>query len=241
MTNITEAMHYANIQEKMALLGITDESVAKKAQEIGLVTAEEQKKAEEALWQESIIDHEEKMAQAQISIKGVEPIDFKNFSFHQNQSQAITADSENQSFNSDKKDDDKNSKSKVAVEDREIVIAKNSDVQLVIIPKLLEVLSYEGKQENGLVVYQGEKYTVSIKIESSSNTLSLDRNSHLENREALIASKNNHEPSYSIVVNNITQKEFERFKFLFNKEQDCRNNQQAQQQANTKSSENELG
>ena len=75
MTNITEAMYYANIQEKMALLGITDESIAKKAQEIGLVTAEEQKKAEEALWQESIIDHEEKMAQAQISIKGVEPID----------------------------------------------------------------------------------------------------------------------------------------------------------------------
>lgn len=241
MTNITEAMHYANIQEKMALLGITDESVAKKAQEIGLVTAEEQKKAEEALWQESIIDHEEKMAQAQISIKGVEPIDFKNFSFHQNQSQTITDESENQSFNSDKKDDDKNSKSEVAVKDREIVIAKNSDVQLVIIPKLLEVLSYEGKQENGLVVYQGEKYTVSIKIEESSNTLSLDRNSNSENREALIASKNNHEPSYSIVVNNITQEEFERFKLLFNKEQNRRNNQQAQQQANTKSSENELG
>ena len=93
MTNITEAMHYANIQEKMALLGITDESVAKKAQEIGIVTAEEQKKAEEALWQKSIIDHEEKIAQARISIKGVEPIDFKNFSFHQNQSQTIIAES----------------------------------------------------------------------------------------------------------------------------------------------------
>ncbi|MBW4607415.1 MAG: hypothetical protein KME22_09350 [Hassallia sp. WJT32-NPBG1] len=67
MINITEAMHYANIQEKMALLGITDESVAQKAQEIGIVTAEEQKKAEEALWQKSIIDHEEKMAQARIT------------------------------------------------------------------------------------------------------------------------------------------------------------------------------
>jgi hypothetical protein len=130
---------------------------------------------------------------------------------------------------------------KVAVEDREVVIAKNSDVQLVIIPKLLEVLSYEGKQENGLVVYQREKYTGSIKIEENSNTLSLDRNSNLENREALLASKNNDEPSYSIIVNNITQEEFERFRLLFNKEQDCRNNQQVQQQANTKSSDNELG
>src|SRR3712207_7818031 len=45
-----------------------------------------------------------------------------------------------QSLNSDEDDDDKNSKSKVAVEDTGVVIATNSDVQLVIIPKLLEVL-----------------------------------------------------------------------------------------------------
>ncbi|WP_246163629.1 hypothetical protein [Brasilonema sennae] len=239
---MTEAMHYANIQEKMTQLGITDESVAKKAQEIGSVTPEEQKKAEEALWQESKIAHEEKIAQAQVNIESVEQsveaINFRNFSFHQNQT--ITADLENQSFNSDQKDDDNNSKSELAVENREVIIAKNSDVQQVMIPKLLEILSNEGKQGNGSVVYQGEKYTVNIQIEESSNTLSLDRNSDSENQEALLASKNNDEPIYSIIVNNVTQEEFERFKLLVNHEQLYRNKQQAQQQTNTKSSDNEL-
>lgn len=238
MINMTEAMHYANIQEKMTKLGITDESVAKKAQEIGSVLPEEQKKAEEALWQESRIAHEEKIAQAQVSIESVEVINFRDFSFHQNQT--ITADLENKSFNSDKKDDDNNSKSELAVENREVIIAKNYDVQQVMIPKLLEILSNEGKQGNGSVVYQGEKYTVSIQIEESSNTLSLDRNSDSENREALLASKNNDEPIYSIIVNNITQEEFERFKLLVNNEQHYRKNQQAQQQTNTKYADNEL-
>ncbi|NMG11379.1 hypothetical protein [Brasilonema sp. UFV-L1] len=243
MTKMTEAMHYANIQEKMTKLGITDESVAKKAQEIGSVTPEEQKKAEEALWQESKIAHEEKIVQAQVNIESVEQsveaINFRDFSFHPNQTK--TVDLENQSFNSDKKDDDNNSKNELAVENRELIIAKNSDVQQIMIPKLLEILSYEGKQVNGSVVYQGEKYTVSIKIEESSNTLSLDRNLYSENREALLASKNNDEPIYSIIVNNITQEEFERFKLLVNNEQHYRKNQQAQQQTNTKYSDNELG
>ncbi len=238
---MTEAMHYANIQEKMTELGITDESVTKKAQEIGLLTPEEQEKARQELFQESGRIHEEKLAQAQVSIEGVEPINFTDFSSNQNQSQTITAYSENPNINLDKKDDDKNSKNEVAIENREVVIAKNLEVQQVIIPKLLEVLSNEGKQEHGSVVYQGEKYTASIKLEESSNTLFLDRNSEPENREALVASRNNDEPSYIILVNNITQSEFERFKLLFNESQNRRNNQQAQQQANTKSSDNDLG
>lgn len=234
---MTEAMRYANLQEDMTRLGITDESIAKKAQEIAVVTSSDKEKAKEALFERASTMHEEKVALSQVSIEGVESINFPSFEINQ----STITDVENITSTADKKDDDKNSKNEVYVENKEVAIAKTSDVQQVIIPKLLEVLSNKGEQENGSVVYQGEKYTASIKLEEDSNILSLDRNLDSENRRALIASKNNDEPSYIIVVNNISQEELERFKLLFNEEENRYSHQQAQQPTNSKSNDNEIG
>ncbi|WP_223278266.1 hypothetical protein [Nostoc sp. 'Peltigera membranacea cyanobiont' 232] len=238
---MTEAMRYANLQEDMTRLGITDESIAKKAQEIAVVTSSDKEKAKEALFERASTMHEEKVALSQVSIEGVEPINFPSFEINkQDKIQSTITDVENFTSSADKKDDDKNSKNEVSVENKNVAIAKTSDVQQVIIPKLLEVLSNKGEQENGSVVYQGEKYTASIKLEEDSNILSLDRNLDSENRKALVASKNNDEPSYIIVVNNISQEEFERFTLLFNEEQNRYSHQQAQQPINSKSNDNEI-
>ena len=234
---MTEAMRYANLQEDITRLGITDESIAKKAQEIAVVTSEDKEKAKEALFERASTMHEEKVALSQVSIEGVEPINFPSFEINkQDKIQSTITDLENLTSSADKKDDDKN---EVSVENKEILIAKNYEIQQVIIPKLLEVLSNKGEQENGSVVYQDEKYTASIKLEEDSNILSLDRNLDSENRKALVASKNNDEPSYIIVVNNISQEEFERFKLLFNEEQNRYSHQQAQQSTNSKSNDND--
>ncbi|MBD2604128.1 hypothetical protein H6G81_06210 [Scytonema hofmannii FACHB-248] len=242
MRNMTEAMRYANLQEDMTRLGITDESIAKKAQEIAVVTSEDKEKAKEALFERASTMHEEKVALSQVSIEGVEPINFPSFEINnQDKIQSTITDVENLTSSVDKKDDDKNSKNEVSVENKNVAIAKTSDVQQVIIPKLLEVLSNKGEQENGSVVYQDEKYTASIKLEEDSNILSLNRNLDSENRKALVASKNNDEPSYIIVVNNISQEEFERFKLLFNEEQNRYSHQQTQQSTNSKSNDNEIG
>lgn len=236
---MTKAMEYANLQELINKYSITDESVAKKAQEIGSVTPEEEEKAKQALFQKASAMHEEKVALSRVNIEGVEPINFQSFELaQQNQVQSTTDEPESQTSSTDKKDDDNNSKNEVTVEDKEVLITRNSDVQQIIIPKLLEVLSNEGKPENGSIVYRGEKYTASIKLEENFNILSLDRNLDSENKEALVASKTDDEPSYSIILNNITQEEFERFKLLF-EEQNRRNNQQAQQPS--RDSDNELG
>ncbi|BDA72382.1 unknown protein [Calothrix sp. PCC 7716] len=237
---MTEAMYAANLQEKINQLGITDESIAKRAQEIGIVSSEEKEQAKQQLAQIVSQIHEDKAAQAQVTIEGVEPINITSFeSNNNNQIQEQTINVESQPSNTDKKDDD-NNKTETTVENQEFTIVKNLQIQQVIIPKLLEVLSNKGQPENGAVVYQGEKYTVGIKLEENSNTLSLDRNSDSENKEALIASKGSDEPNYSIIVNNITQAEFERFKLLF-EEQNRRTTQQTQQQDNVKSVDNEIG
>lgn len=238
---MTEAMYAANLQEKINQLGITDESIAKRAQEIGTVSPEEKEQAKEKLAQLANQIHEDKVEQAQVSVEGIKPITITSFEpNNNNQIQGQTTETESQPSSTGKKNDDNNNKTEATVENQEVVITKNSDIQQVIIPKLLEVLRNEGNPENGAVVYQGEKYTVSIKLEEDSNTLSLDRNSDSDNKEALIASKGSDEPNYSIVVNNITQAEFERFKLLF-EEQNRRTTQQTQEQDNTKSADNELG
>lgn len=237
---MTEAMYAANLQEKINQLGITDESIAKRAQEIGIVSSEEKEEAKQQLAQIVSQIHEDKAAQAQVTIEGVEPISITSFeSNNNNQIQGQIINVESQPSNTDKKDDD-NKKTEATVENQEFTIVKNSQIQQVIIPKLLEVLSNKGQPENGAVVYQGEKYTVGIKLEENSNTISLDRNSDSDNKEALIASKGSDEPNYSIIVNNITQAEFERFKLLF-EEQNRRTTQQTQQQDNVKSVDNEIG
>ena len=238
---MTEAMYAANLQEKINLLGITDESIAKRAQEIGIVSSEEKEQAEQQLAQIASQIHEDKVAQAQVTIEGVEPIIITSFeSNNNNQIKGQTTETASQPSNIDKKNDDSNNKTEATVENQEISIIKNSEIQQLIIPKLLELLSNKGQPENGAVVYQGEKYTVGIKLEEDSNTLSLDRNSDSENKEALIALKGSDEPNYSIIVNNITLAEFERFKLLF-EEQNRHTTQQAQQQDNKKSADNELG
>ncbi|MDM9383432.1 hypothetical protein QUB80_22340 [Chlorogloeopsis sp. ULAP01] len=236
MTKMTKAMTYANLQELINKYGITDESVSKKAQEIGLVTPEQEEKAKQALFQKASAMHDEKVMLFQVSIESMEPINFQNFeSGKQNQAQGTTTAIESQTSSTDKKDDDKNGKNEAITKDKKVVIANHSDVQQIIIPKLLEVLSNEGKPENRSIVYQGDKYTASIKLEDNSNTLFLDRNSDLENQEALVASKSHNDPSYSIIVNNITQEEFERFKLLFEKQ-----NRHKQVQQQTQDSEKEL-
>ncbi|MBD2772062.1 hypothetical protein [Iningainema tapete] len=125
-------------------------------------------------------------------------------------------------FDNDKKDDDSNNNGeKLKEESNKIAVIKAVNVQQFVIPVIVQRLAQLGRSDKENIVYEGQDYTASLRLEKDYQTLSLDRNSptNEEAREALLASKNSNEQEYSIVINNLTQEEFERFKALFKEEQ----------------------
>ncbi|RCJ28421.1 hypothetical protein A6770_24165 [Nostoc minutum NIES-26] len=107
----------------------------------------------------------------------------------------------------------------------------NLQIQQFVIPVILDRLNIFGKpdKETESIIYKSEAYTASLKSEEDSQTLSLDRNSpdSEASQEALLASRNNSSENYSIIINNLTHNEFERFKALFDEQQTrCEQNQQ---------------
>ncbi|PLZ91386.1 hypothetical protein CI594_18195, partial [Fischerella thermalis CCMEE 5196] len=110
-------------------------------------------------------------------------------------------------------------------------IIANFQIQQFVIPVILDRLNIFGKpdKETQSILYKSETYTASLKSEEDSQTLSLDRNSpdSEASQEALLASRNHSSENYSIIINNLTHNEFERFKALFDEQQaHCEQNQQ---------------
>ncbi|NEU71760.1 hypothetical protein PI95_003970 [Hassallia byssoidea VB512170] len=125
-------------------------------------------------------------------------------------------------FDDEKKyDNSNNNGEKLKEESKKVAVINAVNVQQFVIPVIVQRLAQLGRADKENIVYEGQDYTASLRLEKDYQTLSLDRNSptNEEAREALLASKNSNEQEYSIVINNLTQEEFERFKVLFKEEQ----------------------
>ncbi len=128
--------------------------------------------------------------------------------------------------NSSNSDDDTNNNAEQSKEDKQVELTSNTNAQEFVIPVLIDRVITLGKEIKDGITYKSEEYTATLKLEKDSQTLSLDRNSPelTENQEVLLASKDNDSREYTIIVNNLTQEEFERFKALF-EEQKARKEQ----------------
>jgi hypothetical protein len=101
-------------------------------------------------------------------------------------------------------------------ENKDVQLAQNSDVQKFVIPIVVERIVTSGKQEKDAITYESVGYTATLKLENNSQTLNLNRNStEEENQTAFVASKDSNDKEYTIVINNLTQDEFQQFKALF--------------------------
>ncbi|MBW4512902.1 MAG: hypothetical protein KME64_41400 [Scytonematopsis contorta HA4267-MV1] len=138
--------------------------------------------------------------------------------FHYNQLEAAitqTQDNNPQESNDNKNSNNSsNSNTEQSKEEKQIQIVTNDDVKKFVIPVVVERIVTHGKETKEGIIYESEDYNATLKLDKDSQMLSLDRNSDTV-EEALLASKNNNDNSYTIVINNLTQEEFERFKALF--------------------------
>ena len=243
---MTSAMTASTLREFMIQLDITPEkfeNVAKNSP-----SAEEIFKASQNLGLEMNKVSEVAQEEARVTSVEIEPITFVNQTdqelFSETEvTQDINTESELPAIPTNKNDDNSGNPAEETLEDREKVLATQSQIQQFVIPVIVDRINTYGKpdKETQSVVYKSEEYAASLKLDKDSQTLSLDRNSpeSEENQEALLASKDNGSEEYSITVNNLTKDEFERFKALFDEQQTRR--EQSQQQAQTKQSDPEIG
>ncbi|KYC34543.1 hypothetical protein WA1_51030 [Scytonema hofmannii PCC 7110] len=218
------AQRAAVVREIMDYLKVTDEQI----EEYGKRGITEETQTEAASGLSSVVGEVAKVAQEEAKVTSVEiePISFVEQE-HQNQSSTNelnptlekTFEPEILNSSSNKNDDITNNSAEKTIENKEQSLVTDPQIQQFVIPIILDRINTFGKQdkESQKIVYQGEEYTASFKLEKDTQTLSLDRNSPKleESQEALLASKDNSSKEYSIIVNNLTQEEFERFKALF--------------------------
>jgi hypothetical protein len=239
------AQKAAIVREMMEYLKITNEQVEEYGKQG--ITEETQKGASSSL--SPVVGEVVQLAsdEAKVISTELEPISFvaqnaqnngQNKSNDKvNQANGIRFEPESLINSKSKNDDNSNTGVEESKEDKE-QIADDSQIQQFVIPVIVDRINLFGKQEKESpnIVYQGEEYTASLKLEKNTQTLSLDRNSPEleENKEALLASKYNNSQEYSIVVNHLTQEEFERFKALF-QEQQIRREQSLKQHRNKES------
>lgn len=147
--------------------------------------------------------------------------ELKNEKLHNQQPEKLI-EQNSTTFDDEKKyDNSNNNGEKLKEESKKVAVINAVNVQQFVIPVIVQRLAQLGRADKENIVYEGQDYTASLRLEKDYQTLSLDRNSptNEEAREALLASKNSNEQEYSIVINNLTQEEFERFKVLFKEEQ----------------------
>ncbi len=243
------AQKAAIVREIMDYLKITNEQVEEYGKQG--ITEETQKEASSNL--SPVMGEVVKLAsdEAKVISTELEPISFvaqnsqnnsqNNFINEVNQANAIRFEPESLTNSESKNDDNNNTDAEESKEEKK-QIADDSQIQQFVIPVIVDRINLFGKQEKESpnIVYQGEEYTASLKLEKNTQTLSLDRNNPEleENKEALSASRDNNSQEYSIIVNNLTQEEFERFKTLF-QEQKIRR-EQSQKEHRNKESGSEL-
>ncbi|NMF63251.1 hypothetical protein DP113_34485 (plasmid) [Brasilonema octagenarum UFV-E1] len=243
----TTAMKASTLRELMKQLNISNE----KFEEIALnpPTAEEQKEAALNLSLEMNKINEVAQEEAKVNSADIEPVTFVHQLSHEfssqvtnNQTQVRTIEPE-VITNFTKKTDDSNSKPvEESQENRKQLIATTIQIQQFVIPVIVDRINTYGKADKDTrsIFYKGEEYTAILKLEKDSQILSLDRNypELEESKETLLASCDNNSEEYSIIINNLTKEEFERFQVLFQEQQVLR--RQNQQQIQSKESGNEL-
>ncbi|WP_414570707.1 hypothetical protein [Nostoc sp. CCY 9925] len=244
---LTPAIQASLLRELIKQLNIPDDKFEESAKKPP--TAEEIKEA--VLRLNSEINRISKVVQdeAKVNSTEIKPITFVNQVNQESSSQAeasqftgTTIEPEVIKNPTNKNDDNNGSPVEESPEDRVQSLTADSQIRQFVIPVILDRLDIFGKsdKETQGIIYKSEEYTASLKSEEDSQTLRLDRNlpDSEENREALLASRDNNSEEYSITINNLTKKEFERFKTLFNEQQARR--EQSQQQFKNQDSAKEL-
>ncbi|MEH2206293.1 MAG: hypothetical protein V7K53_19800 [Nostoc sp.] len=241
---LTLAMQASLLRELIKQLNIPDDKFEESATKPP--TAEETKEA--VLRLNSEINRIIEVVQDKVKVNSpeLEPITFVN---QESSSQAeasqftrTTIEPEVLKNPTNKNDDNNGNPVEESLEDRVQSLTANSQIRQFVIPVILDRLDIFGKsdKETQGIIYKGEAYTASLKLEEDSQTLSLDRNlpDSEQSREALLASRDNNSEEYSITINNLTKEEFERFKTLFNEQQARR--EQSQKQFKNQDSAKEL-
>jgi len=241
---LTPAMQVSLLRELIKQLNIPDDKFEESAKK--LPTAEERKEA--VLRLNSEINRISEVVQDELKVNSTEikPITFVN---QESSSQAeasqfigTTIEPEVLKNPTNKNDDNNGNPVEESPEDRVQSLTANSQIKQFVIPVILDRLDISGKSDNETqgIIYKGEVYTATLKLEEDSQTLSLDRNlpDSEQSREALLASRDNNSEEYSITINNLTKEEFERFKTLFNEQQARR--EQSQKQFKNQDSAKEL-
>ncbi|MBD2597281.1 hypothetical protein H6G74_23580 [Nostoc spongiaeforme FACHB-130] len=233
---LTPAMQACLLRELIAQLNIPDEKFEEYAK--NPPTAEERQEA--VLNLNSEINRISEIAQEEVKLSSteIEPVNFVNPVSPESSLQPEVSESKYNTIKpevlknfTDKSDDNNGNLVEEGQHDKVQSIIANFQIQQFVIPIILNRLNIFGKpdKETQSILYKGETYTASLKLGEDSQTLSLDRNSpdSEASQEALLASRNHSSESYSIIINNLTHNEFERFKALFDEEQArCEHNQQ---------------
>ncbi|RAM47995.1 MAG: hypothetical protein C6Y22_30310 [Hapalosiphonaceae cyanobacterium JJU2] len=246
----TTAMKASTLRELIKQLNIPAEKFAEAV--LNPPTVEEQKEA--ALNLSTELNKVSQLAQEESKVSSVEiePITLINqvsqelsqATDNQTAEKTIQPDEPEIPTNPTNKNDDSNGNIvEESLEDREQALTTLSQIQQFVIPVIVDRINTYGKPDKDTqsIVYKSEEYTASVRLEKDLQILSLDRNSPelADNQEALLASKNDNSEEYSIIINNLTKEEFERFQALFEEQQARR--EQNQQQTQTKQSDHELG
>ncbi|MCW5313056.1 hypothetical protein GTQ43_04110 [Nostoc sp. KVJ3] len=241
---LTPVMQASLLRELIKQLNIPNEKFEECAKKPP--TAEETKEAVLRLNSEINRISEILQDEAKVNSTELEPITFVN---QESSSQAeasqftgTTIEQEILKNPTNKNDDNNGNPVEESPEDRVQSLTADSQIRQFVIPVILDRLDIFGKsdKETQGIIYKGEAYTASLKLEEDSQTLSLDRNlpDSEQSQEALLASRDNKSKEYSITINNLTKEEFERFKTLFNEQQTRR--EQSQQQFKNQDSAKEL-
>ncbi|BAZ03237.1 hypothetical protein NIES37_72500 (plasmid) [Tolypothrix tenuis PCC 7101] len=233
---LTPAMQACLLRELIAQLNIPDEKFEEYAK--NPPTAEERQEA--VLKLNSEINRISEIAQEEVKLSSteIEPVNFVNpvspeSSLQPEASQYSETKIQPEVLKhlTNKNDDNNGNLVEECQHDKVQSFIANLQIQQFVIPVILDRLNIFGKpdKETESIIYKSEAYTASLKSEEDSQTLSLDRNSpdSEASQEALLASRNNSSENYSIIINNLTHNEFERFKALFDEQQArCEQNQQ---------------
>lgn len=241
---LTPAMQASLLRELIKQLNIPDDKFEESAKKPP--TAEETKEA--VLRLNSEINRISEVVQNEVKVNytQIKPITFVN---QESSSQAeasqftrTTIEPEVLKNPTNKNDDNNGNPVEESPEDRVQSLTADSQIRQFVIPVILDRLDIFGKSDKKTqgIIYKGEAYTASLKLQEDSQTLSLDRNlpDSEQSQEALLASRDNNSEEYSITINNLTKEEFERFKTLFNEQQARR--EQSQQQFKNQDSDKEL-
>ncbi|MBD2195687.1 MULTISPECIES: hypothetical protein [Calothrix] len=227
---LTPAMQACLVRELIAQLNIPDEKFEEYAK--NPPTAEERKKA--VLKLNSEMNRISEIAQEEVKLSSteIETVNFINPVSPESSLQPEVSQSKDNIIEpnvlknfTNKNDDNNGNLVEEGQHDKVQSIIANLQIQQFVIPVILDRLNIFGKpdKETESIIYKSDAYTASLKSEEDSQTLSLDRNSldSEASQEALLASRNHSSENYSIIINNLTHNEFERFKALFDEQQIC--------------------